>query len=107
MSKEEFFGEFYTGTFSDFPSDIYTSVLEDDSSSKYSSDSNNENIRKKIRQKAVVIDSDTYRETHSARECTSASTGERTKDNISRKLEDFTGVSSVTTESRTHKALVK
>ena len=100
MSKEEFFGEIYTGTFSDFPSDIYTSVLEDDSFSKYSSDSNNANIRTKIRQKAVVIDSDTYREIHGAGQCTSASTEERTKDNISRKLEDFTGVSSVTTECK-------
>ena len=59
LNKEEFFAEFYTGTFSDFPSDIYTSVLEDDSSSKYSSDSNNVNIRTKIRQKAVMIDYDT------------------------------------------------
>ena len=39
LSKEEFFGEIYTGTFSDFPSDIYTSVLEDGSFSEYSSDS--------------------------------------------------------------------
>ena len=107
MTEEEFFGEFYTGTFSDYPSDMYTSVLEDDSSSKYTSDSNNANIRTKIRQKAVVIASDTYREAHGAGESTFASTEEWTKDNISRKREDFTGVSSVTAERNTHEVLVK
>ena len=36
-----------------------------------------------------------------------ASTEEWTKDNISRKREDFTGVSSVTAERNTHEVLVK
>ena len=39
----EVFGEFYT--FSDCPSDIYTNVSEDDSSSEHSSDSDDVNIR--------------------------------------------------------------
>ena len=41
LSEEEYFGEFYTETFSDCPSYIYiyvTSVPEDDNSSEYSSD---------------------------------------------------------------------
>ena len=45
-----------------------------------------------------MIDYDTQRETHGAGECTFASIEQWTKDNISRKLEDFTGVSSVSTE---------
>lgn len=38
--KQEFFGEFYAVTSSDCLSNINTSVSEDDSSSGYSSDSN-------------------------------------------------------------------
>ena len=45
FSVKNFFGEFYADTFSDYPSNIYTSVSEDDSSSEYSSDSNNVIIR--------------------------------------------------------------
>ena len=56
--SEEFFGEFCADTFSDCPSDIYTSVSEDDSSSEYSSDSDDVNIRPTKRQKTLVIDSD-------------------------------------------------
>ena len=41
LSEKEFFSKFYA----DCPSDIYTSVLEDGSSSEYSSDSNNVIIR--------------------------------------------------------------
>ena len=43
LSEEKFFGEFYADTVSDCPSDIYTSVSEDDSSSEYSSDSDDVN----------------------------------------------------------------
>ena len=45
-----------------------------------------------------MIDSDTEseNETHSARECSFASTEEWIEDNISRKLEEFTGVSRLT-----------
>ena len=32
FSEEEFFSEFYADTFSDYQSDIYTSILEDDGS---------------------------------------------------------------------------
>ena len=39
LLSEEYFGEFYADTFPDCLCDIYTSVSEDDSSSKYSSDS--------------------------------------------------------------------
>ena len=39
LLSKEFFGEFYAGTFPDCLCDIYTSVSEDDSSSDYSSDS--------------------------------------------------------------------
>ena len=53
-------GEFYT--FSDCPSDIYTSISEDDSSSEHSSDSDDVNIRPTKRQKTLVIDSDTESE---------------------------------------------
>ena len=83
--SEEFFGEFYADTFSDCPRDIYTSVSE------YSSDS--DNVTKK-NQKTLVIDSDTgnENETHSAGECSFASTEEWIEDNISQKSEDFTGV---------------
>ena len=41
LSEKEFFSKFYA----DCPSDIYTSVSEDGSSSEYSSDSNNVIIR--------------------------------------------------------------
>ena len=58
------------------------------------------NIRPIKRQKTLVIDSDmeSENETHSAGECSFASTEEWIKDNISWKLEDFTGVSGVTIE---------
>ena len=39
------FSEFYADTFSDHLDDIYKSVLEDDSSSEYSTDSDNVNIQ--------------------------------------------------------------
>ena len=45
LSEEEFFCEFYADIFSDYPSDIYTIVSEDDNSSEYSSDFNNMNNR--------------------------------------------------------------
>ena len=45
--SEEFRGEFYADIFSDCPSDKYTSVSEDDSSSEYSSDSDDVTIRPK------------------------------------------------------------
>ena len=61
LSEEEFFSEFYADTFSDYLSDIYTSVSED-SSSEYSSDSDDVNIRPTKRQKTLVIDSDTESE---------------------------------------------
>ena len=59
LSEEEFFSELCTNTFSDYPSDMYTSVSEDDSSSGYSSDSGDMNIRPIRRQKFLMIDSDT------------------------------------------------
>ena len=67
--SEERFGEFYADTFSDCPSNIYTSVSEDDNSSEYSSDSDNVNIRPIKRQKTLVIDSDveSENETHQCR----------------------------------------
>ena len=85
LSEEVVFGEFYADTFSDCPSDIYTSVSEDDSSSEYSSDSDDVNIRPTKRQKTLVIDSDTEseNETHGAGECSFASTEEWIEDNIS------------------------
>ena len=43
----EFFGEFYADPFSDYLSDLYTSVLKDDSSAKYSSDSDIVNVSPK------------------------------------------------------------
>ena len=51
LSEEEFFGEFYVETCSDCLSNVYTSVSEDDSSSEYSSDSDNVNVRPTKRQK--------------------------------------------------------
>ena len=53
--------EFYADTLSDCLSGIYTNVSEDDSSSEYSSDSDNVNIRQTKRQKkkkTLVINSD-------------------------------------------------
>ena len=50
LSEEEFFSEYYADTFFDHSRDIYTSVSEGDSSSKYSSDSANMNIRPTKRQ---------------------------------------------------------
>ena len=83
MSEEEFFSESDADTFSDCPSDnlASTSVSEDNSSSKYSSDSDDVTIRPAKRQKTLVIDSDMEREneTHGAGE-------------------DFAGVSGVTIE---------
>ena len=43
--SEDFFGENDVDTFSDCPSDIFTNDSEDDSSSEYSSDSDDVNIR--------------------------------------------------------------
>ena len=51
LSDEEFFSEYYTHTFFDHSRDIYTRVPEGDNSSKYSSDSDNMNIRTIKRQK--------------------------------------------------------
>ena len=62
LSEVEYFGEFYADAFSDCPSDIYTSVSEDDSSSEYSFDSDDVNSRPTKRQKTLVIDSDTESE---------------------------------------------
>ena len=42
--NKEFFGDFYADTFSDCPSNINTSISEDDSSSEYNSDSDDVNI---------------------------------------------------------------
>ena len=83
---------------SDSPSDIYTSVSEDDSSSVYSSDSDNVNIRPT--KKMLVIDSDTEseNETHSARECSFASAEKWIEDNISQRSKDFTDMSGVIIE---------
>ena len=99
LSEEEFFGEFYAYTFSDCLSHIYTSVSEDDSSSEYSSNSDDVNIRP-TKQKTLVIDSytESENETHGAGEWSFASTEEWIEENISRKLEDFTGVAGVTVE---------
>ena len=68
MSEEEF----YADAFSDCLSDIYTSVSEDDSSSEYSSDSDNVNIRPTKRQKTLVIDSAVESE-NETQECSFAS----------------------------------
>ena len=58
------------------------------------------NIRATKRQKTLVIDADTEseNEAHDAGECSFSSTEEWIEDNISQKLEDFTGVSGVTIE---------
>ena len=45
LSEEEFLSEYYADTFFNHSRDMYTSVSEGDSSSKYSSDSDNMNIR--------------------------------------------------------------
>ena len=97
--SKELFSEFYASTFSDYPSDMYTSVSEDDGFSEFSSDSDNVIIRLTRRQKTLVIDSDmeSENETHGAGGYAFASAEERAKD-ISRKSEDFTGVSGITTE---------
>ena len=59
LREEEFFSELCTNTWSDYPSDMHTSVSEADSSSGYSSDSGDMNIRPTRRQKSLMIDSDT------------------------------------------------
>ncbi|MXQ94467.1 hypothetical protein E5288_WYG009287 [Bos mutus] len=89
--SKELFNEFYASTFSDYPSDMYTSVSEDDGFSEFSSDSDNVIIRLTQRQKTLVIDSDmeSENETHGAGAYAFASTEEKAKD-ISRKTEDFT-----------------
>ena len=68
--SEKIFSEFYADILSECPSDIYVSVSEDDSSSEYSSDSDNVNIRPTKRQKTSMIDSDaeSENETHGAGE---------------------------------------
>ena len=58
LNGEGCFGESYADTFSDCPSNIDTSVLEDDSSSEYSSDSDGVHVRPTKRQKTWVIGSD-------------------------------------------------
>ena len=55
LSEENFFSEFYADTFSYCPSNIFTSVSEDDSCSEYSSDSDDVTIRPTKRQKTLVI----------------------------------------------------
>jgi len=62
LLSEELFGELYVDTYSDCLSAIYTCVLEDDISSKYSSDSDNVNTRPTKWQRTLVIDSDTRSE---------------------------------------------
>ena len=85
LSEKKLFGEFYADTFLDCPSNIYTGVSEDDSSSEYSSNSNNVNIRPTKRQQTLVINSDmeSQHETYSAGE-------------------DFTNVSGITQRRRWH-----
>ena len=56
--SEELYSEIYADTFSDGPSDMYTSVSEDDSSSEYSVDSNDVNIRPTKQQKTLETDYD-------------------------------------------------
>lgn len=51
LSEEEFFSESDADTVADCPSDIYTSVSEDNSSSNYTSDSDDVTIRPAKRQK--------------------------------------------------------
>ena len=55
LSEEAFFGEFYADTFSDCPSNINTRISEDDSSSEYTSDSDDVTIRPTKRIKSLVI----------------------------------------------------
>ena len=52
---EIFFSEFYANIFSDSPSNIYTSISEDDSSSEYNYDSGDVKIRPTERQKTLLI----------------------------------------------------
>lgn len=96
-SEEEVIGEFYADIFSYYPSNTYTSVSEDDSSSEYSSDSEDVNIRSTVRPTTLVTDSDTLseHETQGAGERSLAPIEEWVED-TSRKLEDFIGMSSVT-----------
>ena len=100
LSEEEFFSEYYADAFSNSPSDICTSVSEDDSSSECSSDSDSVSNRPTKRQNTLVTDSEmeSKKEIHSAGECSFASTEEWIEDSISWKLEDFRGVSGITTE---------
>ena len=95
--SEEFRGEFYADTFSDYPSNIYTGVSEGDSSSEYSSDSDDVNIRPK---KSLVTGSDreSKNETHGAGHCSLASAEDWIENNLSQKLEEFTVTSGVTIE---------
>ena len=81
LSEKELFNELNADTFSDSPSNIYTSVSEDDSSSKSSCASGNLTTRLIKIQKTLVIDSDTENETPSAGECTCASTEDWIEDN--------------------------
>ena len=71
----------YADTLSGYPSNICTSVSDDDRSSEYSSDSDDVSIRPPKRQKTLVIDSgmESQNETHHAGE-------------------DFVGASGVTIE---------
>ena len=94
LCEEEFFSEYYADTFSDCLSDICTSVSEDDSSSECSSDSDSVSNRPTKRQNTLVTDSGM----ESTGECCFASTEEWIEDSISWKLEDFRGVSGMTTE---------
>ena len=55
LSEEAFFSEFYADTFSDCPSNINTRISEDDSSSEYTSDSDDVTIRPTKRLKSFVI----------------------------------------------------
>ena len=74
LREEEFFGEFYADTFSDCPSNINTSISEDDSSSEYTYDSGDVKIRPTERQKNLTdSDTDSKNETHGDGECTFAS----------------------------------
>ena len=99
LGEEEFFGEFYADTFSDYQSDIYTSVSEDDSSSEYNYDSGDVKIRPTERQKNLTdSDTDSKNETHGDGECAFASAEEWIEDNISWILEDFIAMSGVTIE---------
>ena len=102
FSVKNFFGEFYADTFSDYLSNIYTSVSEDDSSLEYSSDSDVLNIRpaKRQKKKSLVTGSnrESKNETHGAGDYALASAEDWIEDNLSQKLEDFTVVSGVTIE---------